>query len=207
MDLLVRPALPTDAGVPLVFESAKPYYTAYAGSERRALRLLGAVWPRRGHAASYEFCRVAVAENRVVGVVAGFPVAEGDLLSRRFVWLTLRRLPPWRLPATLRHLQAAGGVAPNPPLDAFYVDALAVDPAYRRRGIAQTLLKTAESEAARAGLARVTLDTGLQNLPARALYSAYGFREREIRRARDDRVARALGGPGFVGYLKDVAQH
>src|SRR3954466_14646110 len=149
MDLLVRPALPTDAGVPLLFESAKPYYTAYAGSEQRALRLRRAGWPRRGHAASYEFCRVALAENRLVGVVAGFPVAEGDLLSRRFVWMTLRRLPPrrrpppprrppGRLPATLRHRQAAGGVAPNPPLDAFYIDALAVDPDYRRRGIAQT---------------------------------------------------------------------
>jgi ribosomal protein S18 acetylase RimI-like enzyme len=207
MDLLVRPARPSDACVPLLFESAKPYYTAYAGSERRALKLLGAVWPRRGHAASYEFCRVAVAEDRPVGVLAGFPVADGDLLSRRFVWMTLRRLPPWRLPATLRHLHAAGGVSPTPPLDAFYVDALAVDPAYRRRGIAQQLLGIAEREAADAGLPRLALDTGLQNAPARALYSAYGFREREIRRARDERAARALGGPGFVGYLKDVAQH
>src|SRR4051795_1302758 len=205
MDLLVRPAHPQDPCVPLLFESAKPYYTAYAGSEQRALRLLRAVWPRRGHAASYEFCRVALAGNRLVGVVAGFPVAEGDLLSRRFVWMTLRRLPPWRLPATLRHLQAAGGVAPNPPLDAFYVDALAVAPDSRRRGVAQTLLDTAQSEAARVGLRRLTLDTGLQNLPARALYGAYGFREREIRRAPDQRTARALGGPGFVGYVKDVA--
>src|SRR3954452_10752780 len=111
MDLLVRPARPTDACVPLLFESAKPYYTAYAGSERRALKLLQAVWPRPGHAASYEFCRVALAENRLVGVVAGFPVREGDLLSRRFVWMTLRRLPPWRVPGTLRHLHAAGSVS------------------------------------------------------------------------------------------------
>src|SRR4051812_1984413 len=204
MDLVVRPALPTDACVPLLFESAKPYYTAYAGSERRALALLQALWPRRGHAASYEFCRVAFAGDRLVGVVAGFPVREGDRLSRRFVALTLLRIPPWRLPATFRHLRAAGGVAPIPPIDAYYVDALAVDPAYRRRGIAQQLLAVAEAEAAHAGLYRVALDTGLQNAPARALYDAYGFRQREIRRAPDDRTAKALGGPGFVGYLKDV---
>ena len=48
------------------------------------------------------------------------------------------------------------------------------------------------------------LDCGLQNRPARALYDAYGFREREIRRAPNDRMAKALGGPGFVGYVKDV---
>jgi len=205
MELLVRPARPDDPCVPLLFESAKPYYTAYAGSERRALKLLHHVWPRPGHAASYELCQVATTPgNELVGLVAGFPVREGDRLSRRFVTLTLPRVPLWRLPATFRHLHAAGGVSPSPPLDAYYVDALAVDPAYRRRGIAQRLLKIAEHEARRAGCSRVALDTGLQNRPARARYDAYGFREREIRRAPSDRIAKALGGPGFIGYLKDV---
>src|SRR4051794_10323875 len=194
MNLVVRPALPSDACVPLLFESAKPYYTAYAGSERRALALLEAVWSRPGHAASYEFCRVAVAEDgRLAGLVAGFPVREGDRLSRRFVSLTLRRLPPWRLPGTFGHLRAAGAAPPPPPYDAYYVDALAVEPDFRRRGIAKHLLAIAESDAVTAGCSRVALDTGLHNAPARALYSAYGFREREIRRAPDERTAKALG--------------
>jgi len=204
MELLVRHARPDDPCVPLLFESAKPYYTAYAGSERRALKLLQSVYVRRGHAASYEFCRVAVDRGRIAGVVAGFRVAEADRLSRRFVSMTLRRLPPWTLPGTFLHLRAAGIVSPHPPLDAFYVDALAVDPAHRRRGIARQLLEIAEKEAARAGCARIALDTGLQNHGARALYDAYGFREREIRRAPDDRIAKALGGPGFIGYVKDL---
>jgi ribosomal protein S18 acetylase RimI-like enzyme len=204
MELTVRPAHPQDPCVPLLFESAKPYYTAYAGSEERALRLLQRVFAQPGHAASYEFCRVAADGDAIVGLVAGFPVREGDRLSRRFVSMTLRRLPPWRLPGTFRHLHAAGGVAPAPPLDAFYVDALAVEPAYRRRGIARRLLQVAEAEAQRAGCLRIALDTGLQNHDAQALYHAYGFVEREIRRAPDDRTARALGGPGFVGYLKDL---
>src|SRR5829696_2100752 len=159
MDLLVRPARPEDRCVPLLFESAKPYYTAYAGSERRALALLTAVWSRPGHAASYECCRVAVAGREIVGLVSGFPVPEGDRLSRRFIALTLRRLPPWTWRRTYRHLRAAGGVSPHPPLDAYYVDALAVDAAWRRRGVAQRLLKEAEAEARRAGLHRLALDT------------------------------------------------
>ena len=202
MNLLVRPARPEDPCVPLLFESAKPYYTAYAGSEKRALSLLQAVWREPGHAASYECCRVAISEDRIVGLVSGFPVGDGDRLSRRFIKLTLRRLPPWRWPGTYRHLRAAGNVSPHPPLDAYYVDALAVDAGWRRRGVAQRLLKDAEGEAQRAGLHRLALDTGVHNAPARALYQAYGFDQREIRRAPDERTAKALGGPGFVAYLK-----
>ncbi|MDA0184290.1 GNAT family N-acetyltransferase [Solirubrobacter phytolaccae] len=205
MDLLVRPARPMDACVPLLFESAKPYYTAYAGSARRALKLLHRAFVQPGHAASYECTQVlATPDDFIVGVLTAFPVRDGDRLSRRFIRLTLTRVPPWGLAGTFKHLYAAGGVAPRPPLDAYYVDALAVHESYRRLGLAQRLLRIAEDDARRAGCRRLALDTGLHNRPARALYDAYGFQEREIRRAPNDRTAKALGGPGFVGYLKDV---
>jgi ribosomal protein S18 acetylase RimI-like enzyme len=204
MDLLVRPATPGDPAVPLLFESAKPYYTAYAGSEKRALDVLTSVFTEPGHAASYDCTTVAYVGDELVGVVAGFPVARSDALSRRFIRLTLPKLPPWRWWGTFRHLSAAGNVAPTPPDDAFYVDALAVAPDWRRRGIARRLLDEAHTLARQAGLPHLALDTGLQNTGARRLYEAYGFGEREIRRAPDDRTARALGGPGFVGYLKTV---
>jgi GNAT superfamily N-acetyltransferase len=202
MDLLVRPARPEDHAVRLLFESAKPYYTAYAGSEQRALALLNALWARPGHAASYELCRVAVSDDQIVGLLAGFPVTDGDRLSRRFIRMTLQRLPPWCWPQTIRHLRAAGSVSPHPPLDAYYVDALAVEARWRRRGVAQRLLEDAATQAREAGLYRLALDTGLHNAPARALYAASGFDQREVRHAPDDRSARALGGPGFVAYLK-----
>src|SRR3954447_8751664 len=113
MHLLVRPAAPEDPCVPLLFESAKPYYTAYAGSPRRALSLLEAVFAEPGHAASYDYCTVAYVNTELVGVVSGFPVEESDRLSRRFIRLTLPKLPPWHWPGTFRHLRAAGHVAPS----------------------------------------------------------------------------------------------
>ncbi|HWK28239.1 MAG TPA: GNAT family N-acetyltransferase [Solirubrobacter sp.] len=204
MDLLVRPATPEDACVPLLLESARPYYAAYAGGEQRARRMLDAVYAKTGHAASYEICTVALLDGEIVGLVAGFPVAEADERSRRFVRLTLPALPLWRWPGTFRHLHAAGAVAPAPPVDAYYVDALAVAETHRRRGIARRLLEIADAQAREAGLPRLALDTGLQNAGARALYESFGFGEREIRRARNRRTARALGGPGFVGYLKTL---
>ncbi len=199
------PPVPTDPCVPLLFESARPYYTAYAGSAKRALALLEAVFAEPGHAASYDCCTVALAGGELVGVVAGFPVRAGRRRSRRFVRLTLPKLPPWRWPGTFGHLRAAGRVAPAPPADAYYVDALAVAPGWRRRGIARRLLDEARVEAERSGLARLALDTGLQN-DSRAP-AVRGLRVRGARdpaRAGDARTARALGGPGFVGYLMAV---
>src|SRR4051794_29310989 len=205
MDSLVRHATRQDAATPLLYESARPYYDAYAGSERRARRLLAAVYGLPGHTASWERCWVAVADERVIGVLAGFPALEAAALARRFVSLTARRLPPWRWPGMARHVQAAGTLAPRTPPRSWYVDALAVDPAFRRRGVAAALLRAAEGEAARAGLEGVALDTGLANHAARALYAGQGYEERDVRRARNDRIAAAVGGPGFVGYFKPVA--
>lgn len=202
MDLTVRAARPHDGAAALLYESARPYYDAYAGGGARARALLEAVYPRTGHAASFEVCRVAEADGALAGVLAGFPVREGDRLARRFVALTVPRLPPWRWPGLVRHMRAAGVVSPRPPLGAYYVDALAVAPGWRRHGVARRLLEEAEAAAAGAGLHGVALDTGLANAPARALYEACGFREREVRRAGDDGTARAIGGPGFVAYFK-----
>src|SRR6266536_3216119 len=62
-------------------------------------------------------------------------------------------------------------------------DALAVDAAARRRGVATALLEDAERAAAAAGLTGVSLDTGLRNSAAQALYEAYGFEVRDVREA------------------------
>lgn len=203
MDFEVRAARRDDgAASGLLYASAAPYYDAYAGSEKRARRLLVRLWPRPGHIASYEVCRVALVDGEVVGVLAGFPLREADGLATRFVGLSLRRLPPWRWPGVLAHLRAAGRLTPHPPHDAFYVDALAVRPSAQRKGIASALL----DEAARAAAARlssgVALDTGLANTGARAFYEAVGFERREIRTAPDARTARAIGGRGFVSYFR-----
>jgi ribosomal protein S18 acetylase RimI-like enzyme len=204
MSFALRPATPADPADALLYTSAKPYYDAYAGSEARARALLAAVYSRTGHAASFEVCSVVELEGDLAGVIAWFPVDEGDARARRFVALTAPRVPPWHWPHLLRHLRAAGTVSPNPPLSALYVDALAVAPDFRRRGVATALLAAALEAAAEAGLEGVALDTGLHNEAARALYEHTGFRQREIRRARSPAVAAAIGGPGFVGYFKPL---
>jgi ribosomal protein S18 acetylase RimI-like enzyme len=204
MDVTVRPATTADGGAGLLYESARPYYDAFAGHEARARRLLGDVWAHPGHAASWEICTVAETSGKVAGVLAGYPVAEGDRLAQRFLWLALRRMPPWQWAGVTRHLRASGRVAPVPPPGTFYVDALAVAPEWRRRGIGRRLLHEAERQAGAAGLGAVALDTGLENEPARALYSACGFTLAGERAAPDELTARAVGGRGVAAYVKPV---
>jgi ribosomal protein S18 acetylase RimI-like enzyme len=205
MDLEVRAARRDDvAAAGLLYESAAPYYNAYAGSERRARRMLASVWQVPGHTASYEFARVAVLDDDVIGVLAGFLLRESDGLANRFISLSVRHLPPWRLVGVMRHLRAAGRLTPRPPRDAFYVDGLAVAEHARRRGVASALLDAASATAAARGASGVALDTGLANTGARALYEAVGFERRDVRTAPDPRTARAIGGLGFVSYFRAV---
>jgi ribosomal protein S18 acetylase RimI-like enzyme len=206
MEVLVRPATASDRADALLYESARPYYDAFAGQESRARQLLATVWEQRGHAASWEICAVAEVEGRVVGVIAGYPVVDGDRYARRFLSLTLKRMPFWRWPAVLAHLRAAQRLSPRPPLRAWYVDALAVAPGWRRHGVARRLLDEAVRRAAEAGLDGVALDTGLENAPARSLYESAGFRLEEIREAASERHARAVGGIGFAAYFRPVGK-
>lgn len=204
MDVLVRRATTADRAAGLLYESARPYYDAFAGDEARARRLLGALWGEPAHSASWEVCTVAEAGSEVVGVLAGFPVVEGDRLARRFLRLSVPRIPPWRWPAVARHLRAGARMSPHPPARAFYVDALAVAPTSRRRGVARALLAEAERRATATGLSGVALDTGVENASARALYERAGFGLEEVRRAPSPAMARAVGGAGFAAYFRAV---
>jgi ribosomal protein S18 acetylase RimI-like enzyme len=206
MPVSVRPARPQDdTASGLLYESARPYYDAFAGSEKRARRMLERMWTTAGHTASYEQCHVAVEDGRIVGAMVAFRTEDGDRLARRFLSLAITRLPVWRWPSMFRHLRASATVIPLPPERTLYVDALAVAEDARRTGVATALLTQAEVLAGQRGLRGVSLDTGLQNTSAQALYEACGFKRGAIRRTPSERVARAVGGPGFVSYFRPLS--
>ncbi len=205
MTLTVRDARLSDrAGPGLLYESSRIYYDAYTGSERRSRRVLEAIWAKGGHTASWDSSRVAVRDGAVAGILVAFPAEDGEALARQFLAVSVVRLPAWHWPAILRHLRASAAVLPAPIPGTLYVDALAVDPGHRRTGVATALLADAERTAHNRGLRGVSLDTGLQNVGARALYEACGFTIAGERRSPDARVTGAVGGPGFVSYLKPL---
>ncbi|MBA2420194.1 MAG: GNAT family N-acetyltransferase [Thermoleophilaceae bacterium] len=129
--------------------------------------------------------------------MAAFPVDQTPRRARAFLTLTLRSLPPWRWPPTLRLYYAGARAAPPPPAGSLYVDALATDAGQRRRGAAQALLEAAAERARSLGLRSVSIDTGIDNAAARALYRRAGFEEVAARPGSGD-------VPGFVALVRQL---
>jgi ribosomal protein S18 acetylase RimI-like enzyme len=196
---LIRPAAPEDADVVarLLYETATGMYDIYAGGSHRALRILRAAYGRPGNSASREIVRVAEMDGEVAGALAAFAVAEGDRRASRFLRVTLLRTPPWKWPVTLRIFHTGADLTPTPPPGSLYVDALATESRFRRRGVASALLDEATRLAAEAGLGFVSLDTAATNTGAQALYERLGFAVTE-RRPPNGRI------PGIVGYIRKV---
>jgi ribosomal protein S18 acetylase RimI-like enzyme len=182
----------------LLHHSAADMYDRFAGGRERALRVLRRSLGEPGNASSAEVVWVASVEGGVAGAMAAFSVDEASARARAFLGLALRGSPPWRWPVALYLYWAGGRAAPSPPEAAMYVDALATDPDFRRRGVARALLAAAEGAAREQRLPAVALDTTIANEPARTLYASEGFDEVAYRPP-------GRGLPGFVALVKPLA--
>ena len=181
----------------LLHVSAADMYDRFSGGRERALQALERALVEPGNAASAECVWLAEIEGEPAGAMAAFPVDEAADRSRAFMRLALRGSPPWRWPGALRLYWIGGRASPNPPSAAFYIDSLATDERFRRRGVARALLAEAERRARAHSLPCVALDTTLTNEAARALYASEGFDEVAYRPA-------AHGLPGFVALVKPL---
>ena len=195
----VRPARSPDAEAVarLLYASADGMYDRFAGGHGRALRLLRLAFETPGNNASAEVVKVAELDGAVVAASAAFPVEETPPRASAFLRLALRSVPPWQWPSALWLYWAGARAAPSPPRSALYVDALATEDEYRRRGAAMALLEEIEARARRLGLPAVALDTSLDNRAARTLYLRSGYREVAYR-------SPARGLPGFVALVKPL---
>jgi ribosomal protein S18 acetylase RimI-like enzyme len=170
---VIRPARARDNLASLLYESSPLSYDAYFGGPDRALRKLRALVRRDGHIAGWDVCVVAQDGATLVGVLAGCRAADYGSLARRATVLAFGHSAPWRWPAMVRVNRQDAQLEPPP--DSWYVDALAVAPEARRRGVARALMRDAERRARQAGCPTLALDTAAGNVPARALYESVGM--------------------------------
>lgn len=117
----------------------------------------------RSGSLSHRQSGVAELDGRVVGIAHGYPTD----------WIRTEDysgLPPDRVAhmAEFSDMQDWGS---------YFLSALAVDPAWRRQGIAGRLLGWFYERARTGGFNRVTLHVWADNAPARRLYAGEGFEE------------------------------
>jgi ribosomal protein S18 acetylase RimI-like enzyme len=176
--MVVRPAEPRDdrAVAALLYETAAGRYDLFTGNRDRALKILSRTIARPGNDTSRDGAIVVEIDGQVAGAVVSFPAIEETARRRRSLRQALRRRAPWRWPRILRNARLGERISPPPGDDALYIDALASDERFRRRGVGTALLDAAAERARALGLRKLALDTGAANAPARALYERYGFR-------------------------------
>lgn len=195
-----------DRAARLLYESAQPMSAAAfgLGDPRRALAALERMYRARGNLFSWDACTVAEIDGQVVGIAASCRVDELRRRNLATIAPLARGLGPARiLRLLLRGLLPTGlgprSVVPRawrrrrePPMvdlhgrGDFFVNALAVDPDFRRRGVARSLIASVHEAAA----GSLTVNVFEQNSAARALYGQLGYRT--VRRFEPD-------SPEFVG--------
>ncbi|HKP91792.1 MAG TPA: GNAT family N-acetyltransferase [Thermoleophilaceae bacterium] len=140
---------------------------------------------------------IAEVDDAVAGAMVVYPHREDAARVRALLLVVLRRSPPWRWPAIARVFWHGARHGSLHPADSLYVDALAVDARFRRRGVALALLEHAASTAAGDGLRSVSLDTAETNVPAVGLYRKAGFEVTQVAPGRS-------GAPALLTFRRPV---
>lgn len=129
-----------------------------------AIKALAELFRQEGNRFSSKQILVAEVEGNVAGIILCYHGSEADQLDA---------------PIAERLRQKTGN--PNPSIDKeadedeYYIDSIAVFPAYRGRGIAKALLAAAEEAGAALGYERIALNVEYGNDSAARLYTSIGY--------------------------------
>ncbi len=167
------------------------------GSRRRARALLARLFAEGRNRFGHPFADVVRVEEEVVGLILALPHETLEALAlptarglwRGLGWVGFVRFLGRSLPLI--------GLREGEP-GAYFVGNLAVEPAWRGRGIGRILLAHVEARAARLGFGRIALTVEVENEGAIAFYRRQGYRVLEripFRRWLAERV-------GSVGVLR-----
>lgn len=181
-DVHIRNARPDDAPIcaallRLSFPSEQVADTIFGlGDPDRARKALRAFFMRDANRFSYQFAMVAEVGDKVVGMLLGY---ESRRIRRLNFNMALQAPFVYGLRGAFRVAIHSGSLVfaiPKPGPGEFYIEHVAVLPAWQRRGIGMKLLAAAEERARAAGLTRCSLDVELSNVDARRLYERLGYR-------------------------------
>ncbi|QAY66724.1 GNAT family N-acetyltransferase [Paenibacillus protaetiae] len=136
-----------------------------AEHDDEALAALEQLFAEEGNRISYRHVLVDKREGQIAGMLLSYSGDEAAELDKPLAERAMRRTGAKEYAITQ---EAAEGD--------YYLDAIAVDAAYRGQGIASALIAAFENKAALLGYSRATLIVEPDNAKARALYTRLGYK-------------------------------
>ena len=190
----VREAAPTGrdarAFAPFMEQASQGVFHEMLGSA--APRFLESVFVEPGHDLSYERVLIAERDGEIVGMASSHTTADHARESRRSAGIVARtaRVRIVRMAAVrLFHDRLYSFMDVHEDGDS-YLQAIAVGPEHRGKGVGRILIDAVGDRAVAAGSRRLTLDVDVTNHGAIALYRRMGW---EIMRSSRP-LPRGLGG-------------
>jgi len=169
----IRPATPGDADAfhRYVVMTSSEYDFFFAPKTKQAL---ADFFRRRNNIFSHEHARIAEIDGCIAGMILSYSGKQqyAGLLKSAIIFLKNLGAGVFTKMSSLVQYATRGGPAG---IDDHYISNLAVDPEFRRRGVAQALLADAEQRARASGCKCFSLDVDKDNQPAAALYEKQGF--------------------------------
>jgi ribosomal protein S18 acetylase RimI-like enzyme len=149
----------------------------YSVPKEKILSILGHLFVEPDHIFSHEYCWVASDSDRITGVCVMYPNRDIKRLEKNMRKYGKLFLKYMSLPALLG-IPFRGRIDrlfPELDKDALYISNLAVDPDFRRKGVATFLLQKSVNHAGEIGCGVVSLYVDINNDPGIQLYQKFGF--------------------------------
>lgn len=206
-EIVFRPAKPSDAEQAgrLLFETfpKEATFIIGLGNEARAKRILAQIFSIAGHRLSYELAKMALYQDRVIGMAIIFPGRMLGKLNRRLGKIILRQYGlRGKLALIIRSWPLV--FIKETARDEFYLSNLAVKKRYRSQGVGGHFLSYIEEWARQSSLRKVSLMVSMDNQRARRLYERNGYVVKALYLESNKRVPYL--GHGDQRMVKELAE-
>jgi ribosomal protein S18 acetylase RimI-like enzyme len=190
-----------DSASGLIHDTMGPFADAALGlgDHSFSLQVLRDLFARVGNRFSHDTSTLGIQSGQLAALLIAFPGSE--LWGRNWNFIRqstsiygVRKYPHLLINFILTFTSKETGK------DEFYIAHLAVNPAFRKQGIARTLLQEVEKQAARAGLRKASLLVEIGNIPAITLYQTEGYTI--IHTIETPKLEKRFHSPGYHRMVK-----
>lgn len=199
-----RPILrESEEAAALIYSTGREIFNyAFYAEEDRTLRFLQEVFPEPRHPFSCTYAWVGELEGRIAGIIHFVDAEEKKSAEKAMVAMLNAHLSLGLLLRRIPRFIRMTAIEPNIGPDEIYINHVATDPEFQRRGVAAALLAHCERQALDRGKRLLSLDVEVGNQGARRVYDRFGFRETHLVRSRA--LRRAFGFQGFHHMEKEI---